>query len=110
MFLEVLYKALFGKNRFKRKRGLKMKINRYSLPQVNPYQKDLKRSVSISRTNTTKDRVEISSTAKQMQQASSLNQERQSKIKQLKTQVQNGNYKIDHQSIAKSIVKYYSLR
>ena len=54
------------------------------------------------------DKVEISSTAKAMQQMSEVEQLRQKKVEELKVQVENGTYKPNPKDIAKSIIDFYS--
>ena len=53
------------------------------------------------------DVVEISREAKEMQSISSIEKERQTKVEELKAQVQNGTYKLQPNEIAKSIIDYY---
>ncbi len=54
------------------------------------------------------DKIEISSTAKEMQEVSKLGKERQAKVEALKDQVQSGNYSIDAKAIAKGLKNFYS--
>ena len=42
-----------------------------------------------------------------MQSISSLEKERQTKVEELKAQVENGTYKLQANEIAKSIIDYY---
>lgn len=53
------------------------------------------------------DKVEISSTAKEMQQLSQVSVERKQKVDELKIQVENGTYKLDSKETAKSIINFY---
>lgn len=55
-----------------------------------------------------RDVVEISSEAKELQQVSSYELERQKKVDDLKLQIENGTYKPQPKEIAKSIINYYS--
>jgi negative regulator of flagellin synthesis FlgM len=84
-----------------------MKINNINTPRLNPYNKQLNKIDQAKSVNKPSDKVEISSEAKDMQIANQFNIERQEKVKNLKVQVENGNYKVNHQELAKSLQKYY---
>lgn len=85
-----------------------MKINNIGLSKLNPYNRNANQ---INREQQNKssaaDKVEISTTAKEMQQISQHTAERKEKIANIKAQVENGTYEIDPDKIAKSIYKYY---
>lgn len=53
------------------------------------------------------DKVEISTTAKEMHQLSQFSVSRQERLEQIKLQVQNGTYRADSQETAQSIIDYY---
>ncbi|WP_210367194.1 flagellar biosynthesis anti-sigma factor FlgM [Bacillus sp. REN3] len=86
-----------------------MKINHNMGPSgINPYKRQMNKLEAASHTPGKKaDKVEISSTAKEMQQLSQVSVQRQQKVEDLKVQVQNGTYKLDSKEIAKSIVDFY---
>lgn len=82
-----------------------MKITNYGPFGLNPYQRDLQRADTMKKsTAKTNDQVEISSEALKLQQTEPTRQE---KISEIKEQIQNGTYEIDHQELAKSIYNYY---
>lgn len=84
-----------------------MKVNNWGLSGVNPYQRELNKSEVLKNKNGKKmDQVEISQEALNMQktQADPVNQ---AKISELKEQIKNGDYKIDHQEIAVRMYNYY---
>ncbi|MGG5255324.1 flagellar biosynthesis anti-sigma factor FlgM [Neobacillus sp. SM06] len=87
-----------------------MKINPYGSQGVNPYKQQMNKFGQTEEKTIGKkaDRVEISATAKEMQQLSQLPEERQAKIQELKNQVENGSYIIDPHKIATSIIAFYS--
>ncbi|WML46092.1 flagellar biosynthesis anti-sigma factor FlgM [Neobacillus sp. PS3-40] len=85
-----------------------MKINSFGSQGVNPYKQQMNKIDQVSPVNKQKDKVEISSTAKEMQQVSQLSAQRQSKVEDLKLQVENGTYKVDAKETAKSILNFYS--
>lgn len=85
-----------------------MKINNFGPSGINPYKRQLNKLDQIEATSTKKmDKVEISSAAKGLQYVSSLENERQQKVDELKIQVENGTYKPNSVDIAKSMIQFY---
>ena len=84
-----------------------MKINPLGSSGVNPYNRQVHKAAQTSNIQRS-DKVEISKTAKEMQQLSQIPAERQARINELKSQVENGTYKLDARETAKSITDYYS--
>ncbi|MEC2077882.1 flagellar biosynthesis anti-sigma factor FlgM [Metabacillus fastidiosus] len=85
-----------------------MKINNIgSTNGVNPYKRQLDKNESIAKASSQKDKVEISTAAKDLQQTSGLTKARQEKINAIKEQIENGIYKIDAEAIAKGLLKFY---
>ena len=86
-----------------------MKINPFGSQGVNPYKQQMnKAGQDYGKTVPKKaDRVEISSTAKEMQQLSQLPAERQAKVEELKNQIENSIYQINPQKVANSIVDFF---
>lgn len=86
-----------------------MKINPFGTQGINPYNRQMNKIDQASRVvNKTTDKVEISSTALEMQQVSQLSDARQARIEELKLQVANGTYHVDGKETAKSIINFYS--
>lgn len=86
-----------------------MKINPFGNQGINPYKRQMNKMDQVGKVvQKQADRVEISSTAKEMQQLAQLPDERQAKVEELKSQVQSGNYKVDPQQVAKSLVDFYT--
>ena len=86
-----------------------MKINPFGSQGINPYKKQMNKVDQAGRAvSKQKDKVEISSTAKEMQQVSQLVSQRQAKVDELKLQVENGTYKMDSKETAKGILQFYS--
>ncbi|MFJ5623488.1 flagellar biosynthesis anti-sigma factor FlgM [Peribacillus loiseleuriae] len=85
-----------------------MKINQFGSSGVNPYNRQ-QHKVDSLKTSSAKatDKIEISSTAKELQQTSQIHLERQKKVDQLKAQYEAGNYKLNAEDTAKSILNYY---
>lgn len=85
-----------------------MKINNIGPSGMNPYKRQIAKQENANRhVNLGTDKVEISATAKEMQQISQYSAARQEKVEQIKVKVENGNYKLNPQDIAKSIANYY---
>ncbi|ESU34141.1 hypothetical protein G3A_02415 [Bacillus sp. 17376] len=86
-----------------------MKINNNIGPSgINPYKRQMnKLDATVTSQNKKADKVEISSTAKEMQQLSQVSVQRQQKVEELKLQVENGTYKLNPQETAKSIINFY---
>lgn len=86
-----------------------MKINPFGQSGINPYKRQMnQQDIASKPVSKAADKVEISSSAKEMQQISKVSTERQAKVEELKTQVENGTYKVNPTAIAKSLVDFYS--
>jgi negative regulator of flagellin synthesis FlgM len=85
-----------------------MKINNIGNQNINPYQRNMnKLDSAVKSGKAPSDKIEISSTAKEMQETSKLMKERQAKVNALKDQVQNGTYTIDPKAIAHGLKNFY---
>ena len=85
-----------------------MKINNVGPAGMNPYKKNINRLEEAKQSSfQAKDKLEISTTAKELQQTSQVITQRQEKVEALKVSVQNGTYKLDANETAKSIVDFY---
>jgi len=85
-----------------------MKITSFGVNSINPYtkqQKSLKAAENKGAIAT--DKIEISSAAKEMSAASSIDSERTQKIQKLKEQIQSGEYKVDAKKVAQDLLNYY---
>ena len=85
-----------------------MKINNFGSSGVNPYNRQFNRldNAEKSKKNSA-DKIEISSTAKEMQHISQYAASRQEKVEALKIQVENGNYNVNPKEVAKNILDFY---
>lgn len=86
-----------------------MKINNNIGPTgINPYKRQINKLEQVGATASTKlDKVEISSIAKGLQNINSVEVERQQKVDELKTQVENGTYQTNSVDIAKGILQFF---
>jgi negative regulator of flagellin synthesis FlgM len=83
-----------------------MKINNIGRFQVNPYKKQME-AQHVEKT-TKKDKVEISSEAKELLAENKISAEREQKVDAIKKQVQSGEYKVEPNTIAKKMIDFYS--
>ena len=93
-----------GQRRFR-----KMKINGIGGSMgVNPYNRQANIQDNVKSSNKLgRDKLEISSEAKEMLQGSTIPEDRQAKVDELKAQVESGTYKLNSKATAKGIIDYY---
>ncbi|KGX93947.1 Negative regulator of flagellin synthesis [Pontibacillus halophilus JSM 076056 = DSM 19796] len=84
-----------------------MKINGPQHSNLNPYQKQFQKQAQVQKGEAAKDRVEISSQAKHMQEASNAKQARLDRVEELKNQVQSGTYQVDAKETAKNVANFF---
>jgi negative regulator of flagellin synthesis FlgM len=84
-----------------------MKITSFSVSSINPYNKQQKNVKFTDGKSTFADKIEISSTAKEMSVSSPYNTERAEKVQKLKAEIQSGEYKVDAKKVAEDMLKYY---
>lgn len=85
-----------------------MKINPIGLQAIQSYKNQTRVAKSEQSTKTFADQIEISSKAKEMQSTtSSYATERAERLKQLKEDIDSGNYKVDAKKVAEDMLKYY---
>ncbi|MFB4165210.1 flagellar biosynthesis anti-sigma factor FlgM [Alteribacillus sp. JSM 102045] len=79
-------------------------------PLNNPYNKQTapQRADKTEGTKQERDKVEISSTAKQMQQGEEMDATRQEKIDALKKKIESGTYQVDPKATAKKFIDFWS--
>ena len=84
-----------------------MKITSFNVNSINPYNKQPKMMPTSEKKSNVTDKIEISTTAKELSVSSSYSSERAQKVQQLKAQIQSGEYELNAQKVAKDILKYY---
>ncbi len=85
-----------------------MKINNVQQSIVNPYKANQMKAEQLEQKAKMKtDKLEISSEAKQLSEISSFTVERNERVQQLKEQVQAGNYEVDAEKLASSMLNFY---
>lgn len=86
-----------------------MKVNHVNLSAVNPYRANESNMKKLAKhTQAQTDKLEISSQAKQLSKISSYASERNERVQGIKSQIENGTYKVDSQEIAKNLMAYYN--
>lgn len=85
-----------------------MKINNLGPTGFNPYRKNTGMIDEAKKSSVQgKDKIEISNTAKELQQTSSLMAQREVKVEEIKLSIENGTYKLNAKETAKSILNFY---
>lgn len=87
--------------------GSNMKINNVGPSGMNPYKKHMNKSDEMKQPSIGRDKIEISTTAKELQHSSQLVAERQAKIEEIKLSLENGTYSVNVNETAKSLIDYY---
>ncbi|SEH40078.1 anti-sigma-28 factor, FlgM family [Halobacillus karajensis] len=85
-----------------------MKINGPNQSNLNPYQKQIHKQAEAGLKKQPEDKVEISETAKQMQQSGKSESARAKLIEQVKEDVVTGNYRVDSKAAAKKMLDFWS--
>ncbi|MGD7043335.1 flagellar biosynthesis anti-sigma factor FlgM [Jeotgalibacillus proteolyticus] len=85
-----------------------MKINSINSANLNPY---ARQQAKVDQSDAQKlqkaDKLEISSQAKEMQESSSIQAQRQEKLDQLKLTIENGTYQADPKQTAADLLKHF---
>ena len=84
-----------------------MKINPIGLQAINSYKKQARTEKTENVQKSFADHIEISSKAKVMQATNTYANERAERIKQLKADIDSGEYKVDAKQVAEDMLKYY---
>ncbi|GEN54435.1 flagellar biosynthesis anti-sigma factor FlgM [Halobacillus faecis] len=85
-----------------------MKINGPNQTNLNPYQKQMNKQTEIGQKKQMKDKIEISETAKQMQESGKSDSVRKKLVEQVKSDVVQGNYQVDAEATAKKMLDFWS--
>ncbi|MBX0357539.1 flagellar biosynthesis anti-sigma factor FlgM [Halobacillus sp. Nhm2S1] len=85
-----------------------MKINGPNQTNLNPYQKQMNKQAETGQKKQMKDKIEISETAKQMQESGKSDSVRKKLVEQVKSEVEQGNYQVDTKATAKKMLDFWS--
>ena len=84
-----------------------MKIFNYGVQGVNPYAAAKRKEPVKEAGQSFADKLEISSTAKELTMTNEYVDQRAEKVKKLKAEIQSGTYKVDANKVAEDMLKYY---
>ncbi|PLS17867.1 flagellar biosynthesis anti-sigma factor FlgM [Bacillus sp. M6-12] len=84
-----------------------MKINNFNRVNLNPYIKQAEKLEKAEKAGR-KDKVEISPEAKELQQVSQIELERQEKVKKISEQIKAGEYEIKPEEIARKLYDFWN--
>lgn len=85
-----------------------MKVQGYGVNAVNPYQNQQVKTNEVKKSSLSfQDQLEISSQAKDLQGVKSYESERADRLSELKSQIQNGTYKVDSEKLAKDLLNHF---
>ncbi len=85
-----------------------MKVQGYGVNAVNPYQNQQVKTNEVKKSSLSfQDQLEISSQAKDLQGVKSYESERADRLSELKSQIQNGTYKVDSEKLARDLLNHF---
>jgi len=85
-----------------------MKVQGYGVNAVNPYKNQQVKTNEVKKSSLSfQDQLEISSQAKDLQGVKSYESERADRLSELKSQIQNGMYKVDSEKLAKDLLNHF---
>lgn len=85
-----------------------MKVQGYGVNAVNPYKNQQVKTNEVKKSSLSfQDQLEISSQAKDLQGVKSYESERADRLSELKSQIQNGTYKIDSEKLARDLLNHF---
>jgi len=84
-----------------------MRINPFNHVN-NQYQRNLIERQEQVESVQKRDQLEISKAAKEMQQGTRIEKEREERVKELKEQIDNGTYKVDAYAVARKFYDYWN--
>jgi len=85
-----------------------MKIHGPNQTNFNPYKKQIQQQQENQNVNSSKDKVEISNKAKQMQEMNKAQAARQEHVEQIKNKVDSGEYQVDANKTAEKMIDFWT--
>ncbi|MEQ6377578.1 flagellar biosynthesis anti-sigma factor FlgM [Bacillaceae bacterium S4-13-58] len=85
-----------------------MKIHGPNHMNMNPYKKQIQKQAELEQSGKQQDKIEISSEAKQMQEANQAVEARQKKVAEIKQQIESGEYQIDPKATAQKMIDFWT--
>lgn len=83
-----------------------MKIHGPNQTNFNPYKNQAKKIEKIKNEGNQKDRLEISTRAKHLQQTEQTSSKREKYIQEIKQAIDSGEYKINHEQTANKMIQF----
>ncbi|WP_156855613.1 flagellar biosynthesis anti-sigma factor FlgM [Oceanobacillus sp. AG] len=84
-----------------------MKINRPNQLNFNPYKQQLQKQTEMKKTAKRSDELQISKEALKLQEKGQPNNNRSKKVQEIKQQIENGEYKVDHEVAAQKMFEFW---
>ncbi|WP_249871321.1 flagellar biosynthesis anti-sigma factor FlgM [Oceanobacillus saliphilus] len=85
-----------------------MKINGTNHTNFNPYKQQIQKQAEVKKDIQSKDQIEISSEAKQLQENEKTSEKRATHVQEIKQAVESGNYKVNPEKTAQKMLDFWS--
>ena len=85
-----------------------MKINGPNQTNFNPYKQQLQKQTEVKKDIPTKDQIEISNQAKELQEKDKTSEKRASYVQEIKQAVDSGSYKVNPEKVAQKMLDFWS--
>jgi negative regulator of flagellin synthesis FlgM len=85
-----------------------MKINGTNQTNFNPYKQHIQKQAEVKKDIQTKDQIEISSQAKELQEKDKASEKRASYVQEIKQAVDSGSYKVNPEKVAQKMLEFWS--
>ncbi|WP_010647627.1 flagellar biosynthesis anti-sigma factor FlgM [Oceanobacillus massiliensis] len=85
-----------------------MKINGPAHTNFNPYKQQIQKQTEVKKDIQTKDQIEISNQAKQLQENGKASEKRAAYFQEIKQAVDSGEYKVNPEKTAQKMIDFWS--
>ncbi|MGJ9457629.1 flagellar biosynthesis anti-sigma factor FlgM [Oceanobacillus sp. CF4.6] len=85
-----------------------MKINGTNHTNFNPYKQQIQKQTEVKKAIQTKDQIEISSQAKQLQETDKTSEKRAAYVQEIQQAVNSGEYKVNPEKAAQKMLEFWS--
>ncbi|WP_067727092.1 flagellar biosynthesis anti-sigma factor FlgM [Oceanobacillus damuensis] len=85
-----------------------MKINGPNHTNFNPYKQQIQKQTEVKKDIQSKDQIEISSQAKQLQENEKVSEERAAYVQEIKQAVDSGEYSVNPEKTAQKMLEFWS--
>ncbi|MCG5104028.1 flagellar biosynthesis anti-sigma factor FlgM [Oceanobacillus alkalisoli] len=85
-----------------------MKINRSNQLNFNPYKQQLQKQTEMKKAAKRSDELQISKEALKLQEKDQPNNKRAEKVQEIKKQIENGEYKMNHEVTAQKMLDFWT--